>query len=185
MKGLAILIPALIVLGFSDLAWADHEKNEPSDGTVASFIPVDPPQALSPLSFEDANGKSRHLGEFRGRVTLVNLWASWCPPCLRELPALDRLQKTFGEGEFKIVALSIDRGGRPTAERTFRRLGIEDLALFVVPPDVVAKTFPADVLPANFIINRHGELTNYLRSFVDWDNQEAMAFVFNLITAPD
>lgn len=170
-------------LGFN--AWASHEKDEPSDGTVNSFFDVDPPRPLSPLSFTDANGGTRQLEAFRGRVVLVNLWASWCPPCLRELPALDRLQKTFGGREFVVVALSLDRKGISVAARTFRRLGIENLTLYTVPPEVVAEILPADVLPANFILNRQGKVTKYLRSYVDWDDHDAVSFIFDQITTTE
>ena len=184
MKGVIFFALALLLIGLPATSMAKQEKRGPSTST-AGFVPVAPPQSLTPLSFLDANGTVRHLNEFKGRVILVNLWASWCPPCIRELPALDRLQKTFGGGEFMIVALSVDRQGRVAAEKTFRRLGIENLALYTVPTEVVAETFPADVLPANFILNREGKLTSYLRSYVNWDDRQTMAFVFEQILAAD
>lgn len=185
LRRFSALALALFLVGGVPNTWAEHEKKEPSDGTVRSFIDVDPPRSLSPLTFKNTNGAPGKLDAFKGKVVLVNLWASWCPPCLRELPALDRLQATFGGKEFAVVALSLDRQGRTTAERTFRRLGIKELTLYTVLPETVAEVFPADVLPANFILNREGKVTKYLRSYVDWDDHAAVSFIFDQITTTD
>src|SRR5258708_7118002 len=69
----------------------------------------DNPRPLADLSFEDAGGAKRHLAELKGRVVLLNLWATWCIPCRREMPTLDRLQQDLGGPQFEVIALSIDR----------------------------------------------------------------------------
>ena len=63
------------------------------------------------VKFQDGEGKDRTLAEWRGRVVLLNLWATWCLPCRKEMPALDRLQQELGSDRFEVVALSVDRTG--------------------------------------------------------------------------
>jgi thiol-disulfide isomerase/thioredoxin len=106
-------------------------------------------------------------------VVLLNLWATWCPPCIRELPALDRLQGKLGGESFMVLTLSLDRVGRKTVEKFFRRLKINHLSLFVDPGHATSAAFPIDVLPATFVLDREGRMVSFLRSYADWDAPEA------------
>src|SRR5919197_1038850 len=69
------------------------------------------PQPIPELQFTDADGQPHPIAEFRGKVVLLNIWATWCLPCRKEMPTLDRLQAELGGPDFEVVALSIDRGG--------------------------------------------------------------------------
>ena len=154
-------------------AAATHGATEPSDGTVRSFQEVSPPRAAADFSFYDNDGRVVRLNDFRGRVILLNLWATWCPPCIRELPALDRLQGKLGGESFMVLALSLDRVDRKTVEAFFRRLKIRNLSLFFDPGQAASAAFPVDVLPATFILDREGRIVSFLRSYADWDAPEA------------
>jgi thiol-disulfide isomerase/thioredoxin len=181
----------LILLGFALLLGAQpvaayHEAEEPSDGTVASFKPVAPPYALPGVTFHDAEGRPVRLDDFTGRVVLLNLWATWCPPCVRELPALDRLAARFADAPFVVVTLALDQGGALQAAPFFTRLGIENLVLYVDPARGIGEVLPDDVLPASFFLDREGRVVSYLRSYVDWDDPAADRLVRELLasTAP-
>ena len=161
---------------------AYHEANEPSDGTVASFRPLTPPVPLPPeLAVVDADGRRVPLAAFRGRVVLLNLWATWCPPCIRELPALDRLQRRLGGERFAVVAVSLDAGGTAEAAPFYARLGIEHLALYADPGRLIGTVLPDDVLPASFMVDAEGRVVSYLRSYVDWDDPAADAMIAALV----
>ena len=173
----AILALALVSLSPTH---AYHEKNEPSDGTVRSFKPVDPPAPLPEhLGILDAEKQPVAMSEFRGKVVLVNLGATWCPPCVRELPALDRLQKRLGGEDFMVLPVSLDEGGTVQAAPFYQRLKILYLGLY--GDAGLGAFFPTDVLPANFIIDRQGRVTHFLRSYVDWDAPESDALFTDLI----
>ncbi len=165
----------LVVLSVlvSGPAAATHSATEPSDGTVGSFQKVSPPRVLEDFSFYDSDGRVVRLSTFRGKVVLLNLWATWCPPCIRELPALDRLQGKLGGESFMVLTLSLDRAGRKTVEKFFRRLNINHLSLFVDPGHATSAAFPIDVLPATFVLDREGRMVSFLRSYADWDAPEA------------
>ena len=77
-------------------------------GEVAAFAVADQPVRLPDLAFRDAGGNERHLSDWRGRTVLLNLWATWCIPCRKEMPALDALEGKLGGPNFQVVAISID-----------------------------------------------------------------------------
>lgn len=174
--GMLLLTPGVVQ--------ATHSASEPSDGTVRSFIAVDPPRKVSPFQFYDGNGRPITLAAFRGKVILLNLWATWCPPCIREMPALDRLQSKFKKSEFVVIALSLDRGGGPVVRTFYQKYGLRHLGMFLDPDKSAGAAFPVDVLPASFILGRDGRLKAFLRSFADWDAPEAEAMIRHLILAP-
>ncbi|MDX1593131.1 MAG: TlpA disulfide reductase family protein [Gammaproteobacteria bacterium] len=171
----------LLLVSAPGLAY--HEASEPSDGTVASFKTVEPPYDVSGVTFRDARGGTVRLADFAGQVVLLNLWATWCPPCVRELPALDRLAGRFADAPFTVVTLALDQGGALQAAPFFERLGIEHLELYVDPARTVGEVLPDDVLPANFLLDRRGRVIRYLRSYVDWDDPAADGMVRELLAA--
>lgn len=166
----------------SPASHAYHEANEPSDGTVKSFRAVQPPTPLPASSFvEDGDGKAVPLASYRGKIVLLNLWATWCPPCVRELPALDRLQARLGGPDFDVVTVSLDQDGAARPGAFFERLNIAHLPLYVDPHKRLGRFFPTDVLPASFVIDRQGRVTHFLRSFVDWDDPGAAEMFLGLM----
>ena len=137
--------------------------------------------ALPEISIEHWPDKRVSLSSFRGKIVLLNLWASWCPPCVRELPALDRLQQRLGGEDFEVVAISLDRSVEPARAMFVDRLALEHLDFFIEPAESLGKFFPVDVLPSNFIIDRDGRAIGMLRSYVDWESRAADEFVERLI----
>ena len=175
-----LVFTCLFVLPTAGLAY--HEASEPSDGTVRSFQSVQPPKPLpSSLFVENGGGTPVPLAGYRGKVVLLNLWATWCPPCVRELPALDRLQARLGGADFDVLTVSLDRGGAAQAASFFKRLRITHLPPYADPRKRLGRFFPVDVLPASFIVDRQGRLTHYLRSFVDWDDPAADKMLVSLM----
>jgi len=162
---------------------ASHSATEPSDGTVRSFIYVKPSGEIAPFHFHVGQGRKSTLADFRSRIVLFNLWATWCPPCVREIPALDRLQAKFSKTDFIVLPLSQDHGGIAQVRTFYRRLGLRHLDVFSDPASRAGAGLPVDVLPASFLIGRDGRLTAFLRSYVDWDDPRAETMVRRLIAA--
>jgi thiol-disulfide isomerase/thioredoxin len=92
--------------------------------------PLVPPALMPELRFSDGEGRPLSLADFRGEVVLLNIWATWCVPCRKEMPTLDRLQTALGGTRFEVVALSIDRGDAD-AVRKYVETGIQRLAVRV------------------------------------------------------
>ena len=156
------------------------------DGTSGQFIEVVPKKAAADIRFRDVSGRALRLSNFRGRAVLLNVWATWCPPCIREMPSLAKLQEDFGGAAFEVVALSIDRGGAPVVRAFLRALGIESLGIYLDPgeravyrttDDARADALPLYGLPLSFFIDRQGRLVGYLVGAADWNGREARAFI--------
>ncbi len=167
----AVVRSALLLLGLiiALVAWANHAQTEPADGTVNSFIEVTPPKAIKPVAMVRNESEAIDLSAFRGKLVLLNFWATWCPPCLRELPALDRLQQRLGSDSFEVVAVALDQRGYTGAREFYDKLKIEHLQLYHGSAEAFAEEFPVDVFPANFLIDSEGRVLSFLRSYADWD----------------
>ncbi|WP_207061276.1 TlpA disulfide reductase family protein [Motiliproteus sp. SC1-56] len=170
----------LLLLLISPALWANHAATEPSDGTVNSFIPVDPPRELVPLAMMENRDQPRSLSDFKGKVVLLNLWATWCPPCIRELPALDRLQARHGDEDFVVLAVALDRAGYDAVKAYYDKLELQHLGLYHASISEFSQAFPVDVFPASFMIDREGRVTSFMRSYADWDDMAADEFIKRL-----
>src|SRR4030081_361027 len=107
-------------------------------GEVAALAMATAPLRLPDLAFEDADGKSRKLSEWRGRTVLVNLWATWCVPCRKEMPALDSLQARLGGKDFEVVAVNIDTRDTDKSRNFLKEANLNRLGYF---SDQKAKVF--------------------------------------------
>lgn len=139
------------------------------------------PKPLPELSFTDADGQARGLGDFQGLGLVMNLWATWCPPCVAEMPALDRAQASLqGEG-IRVLALSSDRGGKAQVEPFYQRTGIRTLAIWLDPGGAVQRALRVRGLPTTVIIDRAGQERARLEGAAEWDSAEMLAAVRRLV----
>ncbi|MCR6629648.1 MAG: TlpA family protein disulfide reductase [Magnetospirillum sp.] len=125
------------------------------------------------FTFADAEGKPLRLADFKGRVVLVNLWATWCPPCIAEMPALDALQGKLGGKRFQVVAVSLDRGGAAQAKRWFERNEIRNLAIYAADPN----QFGNAVLPTSLLLDAGGKVAWHGAGIRAWDGAEAAGVI--------
>ena len=115
----------------------------------------DPVPLLLP-PFNDGDGRNLLLSDFGGRVVLLNIWATWCPPCREEMPALDALQRKLGGSDFAVVPISIDQSGIEVARSFYKEVGIRDLGLYWGEDVRVQLAFAAFGLPTTLLIDREG-----------------------------
>jgi thiol-disulfide isomerase/thioredoxin len=141
------------------------------------------PKALPELRFVDATGRALSLADFRGKVVLLNIWATWCAPCREEMPALDRLQAQLGGERFQVVALSVDVQGAPIARRFYDEVGIKALRLYVDPTAKAAFTLDAPGLPATLLVDRSGREVGRHLGAVKWDAADVVEQLRGAIAA--
>jgi len=122
-----------------------------------NLLLFDVPKPVAALDFDDGEGQARSLADFKGKVVLLNIWATWCIPCRKEMPALDRLQAILGGPDFEVVPVSIDRGGRDTVAKFYAEAGIRNLAMYIDASGQAVRTLGAVGLPTTLIINRGGD----------------------------
>lgn len=153
-------------------------------GDLAAFVVSDPRKEVAEFTFADAAGRTRSLQEWRGRVVLVNLWATWCAPCRKEMPALAALQGKLGSEDFEVVAISVDRKGAEVAAPFLAEIGVTALALYVDPSTLVLEKLRAAGLPATFLIDRQGREIGRLFGPADWSGADAERLVRAAIAEP-
>ena len=170
------LCVALAALG-SGLAGAQG-SDEPRPFAVEA---IDPPQAAPELAFLDQKGHATNLADFRGRVVVLNLWATWCPPCISEMPSLDRLASRLAEEPFSIVAVSLDREGKRVVDAFYHRAGLATLPQYFDPRGRVAKDLATTGLPATVVIDHEGREIGRLNGSIDWSSAEALSYLQPLI----
>jgi thiol-disulfide isomerase/thioredoxin len=158
-------------------------------GETGQFIEVEPKRTAPNISFLDGNGTKLSLSRFLGRALLVNIWATWCAPCVRELPALERLQEDLGGRDFAVVAISIDAAGQAAVAPFYEAIGVDDLAIFLDPRRETLfgskerrrdDAFPLYGLPMSFFVDRDGVLVGYLVGGADWDAEALRSFIDHL-----
>jgi thiol-disulfide isomerase/thioredoxin len=165
---LAALLPALVLV-----------KPAAADFPFAASEPKQPPA----LSFVDASGDEVTLADFEGKVVVLNLWATWCAPCRREMPALDRLQAELGGDDLTVVALSVDRAsvGQERIQGFYDEVGVERLAIFRDPDMRVPRELRAPGLPTTVVFDRDGMEVGRVLGDAPWDGPEAIAILEEII----
>jgi thiol-disulfide isomerase/thioredoxin len=125
----------------------------------------------------DVEGKSRGLSDFQGKFILLNIWATWCVPCRKEMPALDRLEATRGGRDFQVVPLSIDRGGADVVRKFFAEIGIKKLEIYLDVSGDATRKLSVVGLPTTLIIDREGREMGRLIGPAEWDEPANIEFV--------
>jgi thiol-disulfide isomerase/thioredoxin len=142
-----------------------------------SFAPPATSRPLPELHFADAGGRKLTLVDFHGRLVLLNLWATWCVPCRKEMPALERLQARLGGPGFEVVALSIDRRGLSAVQPFYSELGLKVLRIYVDQSGAAAGELGASGLPTTLLIDRNGRELGRVVGSVAWDTPAVEAMV--------
>lgn len=124
---------------------------------------------LPDLRFIDGAGAPRSLSDFRGRVILLNLWATWCVPCREEMPALDRLQAALGGPAFEVVALSIDRDGIAAVKRFYGELKLRALRIYVDQSGDALSKLGSVGIPLTVLVDRDGRELSRVVGPREWD----------------
>ena len=132
------------------------------------------------IAFTDADGKEHSLRDFLGRGLVINLWATWCPPCVAEMPALDRLQALVAREGIAVLALSSDRGGRAQVEPFYQRVGIRHLGLWLDPRGAAGRALGVRGLPTTVLVDRRGVEAARLEGEAEWDAPPLLAAVRRL-----
>ena len=178
--GAGMAVIALVAVG-SDRAWAAGPKLEGQMQTMQLAPSIKPRPATT---WKDKSGKDVSLKNFQGKVVLFNFWASWCPPCIRELPSINRLQTGLGGDKFEVVALNIDRGGKQVARRMMRRLKLDKLALYLDQNSKTAKDLRVQTMPTTFVFDHMGREVAKVQGGAEWDSKEAIAVLKYFINNP-
>jgi len=158
---------------------AAHAADPPTfNGAARQFTLLEPLKKAPFAAVEDENGKPVDLAErLKGKVALVNFWATWCVPCVIELPTLDKLQAEMGGAKFEVVTISVDLRGMEKVGPFWKEKGFKHLAIRLDPRSALMKHFGARGLPTTFLVDGDGNLAGYLEGHADWSSPEAKALI--------
>lgn len=162
------LAAALVAAAWTTVAMAQDGKK---------FVMHAAPKPVASIQFEDAQGKVRSLADFHGKVVLLNIWATWCIPCRKEMPALDRLQALFEHRDFEVMPLSIDRGGMDVVRKFYAEVGIQKLGLYRDTSGNATRELGAVGIPTTLLIDREGQEIGRLIGPAEWDAPQMVEFI--------
>lgn len=146
-------------------------------GSLAAFLVRPERKEIAELKFQDGDGKALTLAAWKGRVVLINLWATWCAPCRKEMPALAALQAKLGSKDFEVVAISVDRKGVEASSAFLKDTGAQGLKLYVEPSAAILNSLQAVGLPATVLADRQGREIGRLLGPAEWDSPEAVKLI--------
>jgi thiol-disulfide isomerase/thioredoxin len=141
------------------------------DVKPGEFIPATPPQPAPEVSFTDLSGNGVALADFKGKLVLLNLWATWCQPCLKEMPSLVKLQEKSGD-KLTVAALSEDRGGKDVVEPFVAKHGFDKLKIYLDPKSAVGHAFSVRGLPTTLVVDMEGQVVGRVEGAAEWDSDK-------------
>jgi thiol-disulfide isomerase/thioredoxin len=189
LGGAALLAVALLVLAVRVWPLASDQNapvSTPGAATTAlsKRFALSEPSPLPELRFEDAEGRSLSLADFRGKIVLLNVWATWCVPCRKEMPTLDRLQAMLGSPDFQVVALSIDRGGLKPVRDFYAEIGLKHLAMYVDASGQSNAALGLAGIPTTLLVDRDGREIGRFIGPAEWDAPDMVTVIRQAIERP-
>lgn len=174
--------------GLGVYAYLGSNRSTREAGVSASALPLfmrAQPVPLPDLRVLDGAGRPVDLASFRGKMVLLNIWATWCPPCRQEMPSLDRLQAQLGGGEFQVVALSVDAGAKALdqVKSFYASIGIKHLAVYLDADAAAIFTLKAVGVPTTLLLDRQGRELGRMSGTAEWDSPQIVKALQALLGA--
>jgi thiol-disulfide isomerase/thioredoxin len=184
MKNKSLYILSIIALFIGIFSLYDLGNTPNNDipqgfnaGTMKRFVFSNTRSPATNASFKDANGNAMNFSDFNGKVILVNLWATWCAPCIKEMPDLNELQKSFESDEFEVILISQNSDGIESSLAFLRNNNISHLTTYIDSNRSVARTFKANALPTSILINAEGYEVGRLVGPAEWNSKGAQNLI--------
>ncbi len=145
-------------------------------GSLNKLVVLETPPPMPKMAFRDVNGLDVSLSDFRGKTVLLNVWATWCAPCVAEIPSLDRLQGAHGGEDFVVIAISMDRH-IDDATSFYKKAGIQNLALYIDPSFSISTKVGVQGLPISIFYSPNGQELARIPGEVDWQSPQVSALL--------
>lgn len=146
-------------------------------GKLAAFVYKVSPEPVAEFPFFDAEKQTQTIASHKGKVVLLNLWATWCVPCREEMPALDRLQKELGSDKFEVVAVSVDKNGFDAARKFLDGIVVKSLRYYSDPTGRAPLHVKAIGMPATLLVDAEGREIGRLIGPAEWDSPDAKRLI--------
>jgi thiol-disulfide isomerase/thioredoxin len=157
-------------------AWAEISSGL-IKGTMKRFKRTTPPRPMPDLEFLDANDKPMRLADLTGKVRLINLWATWCAPCVKEMPSLDRLQAALPKDRFLVLPISLDGPSKAKVAPFYKEQKLDHLGIFYDKGRKAMSTLGVTLLPTSILVDAAGRELGRIEGDADWDSPEGIALM--------
>lgn len=175
------LLYAALLLG-ANIAHADMADIAAlRDGDMKKLMFHEAAKPAGTASFETPEGEVHTLEDYRGKVVLLNFWATWCAPCREEMPYLDALQAEFGGDDFEVVPVATGRNRVAGVKKFFGEVGVENLPILLDPKQALAREMGVMAMPVTVLLDREGNEIARLMGDAHWASDSAKAIVSALI----
>ena len=180
---LTIVLCIMLILAISGPHSTLEAQNiGPVPKDLQKFKATIQPKPVPTVTFVDGNGINRSLADYRGRGVVMNFWATWCGPCVREMPQLDRLNALIRKDNIDVLTVSEDRNGRALIEKFFQINGLKNLPQLRDPRGQLMRRLAVRGLPTTILINARGFEVGRVVGPVEWDKPQVVAFLRRLLS---
>ena len=181
MKWAVAAALVLLIAALDPGTAAENGSDMPDHTKLGEFVPSSQPSPAPAVSLVDSSGQTIELADLRGKPVIVNLWATWCEPCLREMPSLERLQSRLGE-RIAVLAVSEDRGGDKAVEPVVAKLALKSVKIYIDPKSDVGHAFAVRGLPTSVLIDRDGRVLGRVEGAAEWDSPKILGLLEPLLS---
>jgi thiol-disulfide isomerase/thioredoxin len=146
-------------------------------GAMARFKPAQPAKPMPDLEYLDADDKPMRLADSTGKARLINLWATWCAPCVKEMPSLDRLQAALPRDKFIVLPISLDGPSKAKVAPFYKERKLEHLGVYYDKARKAMSVLDVSLLPTSILVDAAGRELGRLEGDADWDTPEGIALM--------
>jgi thiol-disulfide isomerase/thioredoxin len=174
------LIVGLMIMTLALLVACNRDKSGGKKGRAQAPAAAAVEGGMAPdFSIKDLDGREIKLSSLKGKVVMVNFWATWCPPCKEEIPSMMKLNKSMEGQPFQMLAISIDEGGKAAVEKYFKASG-NLLPAYLDSDGVISQGYGITGVPETFILDRNGMIQKKVVGGMDWSSPDVRSFLIAL-----
>lgn len=162
----------LVVIALAAMSGCNRKESDMARNGSMSFESQPAPD----VTVNSLDGTALRLSSLKGKVVLLNFWATWCPPCREEIPSMIKLNKLMAGKPFQMVAISINEGGKPEVESYFQSSGLS-LPAYTDPDNRAARAYGVTGVPESYIIDKNGIIVKKVIGPLSWDSPEVITFL--------
>lgn len=144
---------------------------------LRSYLPVSKKKSVPATEFFDRQGKVKSISDYRGRSVVLNFWATWCPPCVKEMPALDRMKQALAGQGIDVIAVNEDKKDFAYVAGYYQELGLQHLEIFMDRDSAFMRATKVSSLPTTLLINEQGDEVAAVLNEAQWDSPAIISFV--------
>ena len=172
----SMLAGSLAALALPAVAHAEIPKSLIT-GSMSRFRLTRPPKPVPDLEFTDVNDQPLRISDFTGQARLINLWATWCGPCVKEMPSLDRLQEAMPRDRFLVLPISVDGPSRAKVVPFYKERKLFDLHIYYDKNRKAMSVLGVSLLPTSILVDPAGRELGRLEGDADWDTLDGLALM--------